>query len=192
MNCCTYRLKLPDKGGVHVYQMAVWLVKATWLNKKWRCCASKDYSGSGKGWWVVLYNHPIGSINRLYTRYILPFGGLYNPYISLPPITRTIIIPWPKAVLGYWFPVIYGPYILLHAIVQFTVMFMCTWMAFSSTKAWEKKKHNPWFKAAGEWNQSLDARTRRKIVRSSWNKQPWGVPSAREIQFDGGSILFTT
>ena len=28
----------------------------------------------------MAYNHPIGSIYHLYTTYILPSGGLYNPY----------------------------------------------------------------------------------------------------------------
>ena len=41
-----------------------------------------DFLGSCKGW-LVVYNHPIGSIYHLYTTYILPSRGLYNPYHPL-------------------------------------------------------------------------------------------------------------
>ena len=33
--------------------------------------------------WYVIYNHPIGSIDHLYTTYILPSGGLYATYLPL-------------------------------------------------------------------------------------------------------------
>ena len=39
-------------------------------------------SGSPKRWYVA-YNPPIGSIYHLYTTYILPSRGLYNPYHPL-------------------------------------------------------------------------------------------------------------
>ena len=38
-----------------------------------------QFPGSGNGW-KVAYNHPIGSIYHLHTRYILPSRVLYNPY----------------------------------------------------------------------------------------------------------------
>ena len=53
------------------------------LNFLQKATYSTDFSGSCKRWYVV-YNHPIGSIYRLYTRYILPPGGWYSPDHLLP------------------------------------------------------------------------------------------------------------
>ena len=41
-------------------------------------------AGFGGDVFYIAYNHPIGSIYHLYTRYILPSRGLYNPYHLLP------------------------------------------------------------------------------------------------------------
>ena len=53
------------------------------LNFLQKATYSTDFSGSCKRWYVA-YNHPIGSIYRLYTRYILPPGGWYSPDHLLP------------------------------------------------------------------------------------------------------------
>ena len=40
----------------------------------------------------IVYNRPIGIIYSLYTRYILPSNGLYNPYHLLPEPEKSIDI----------------------------------------------------------------------------------------------------
>ena len=46
-------------------------------------------SGSLKRW-LVIYNHPIGSIYHLYTTYILPIGWLYATYHLLSPLKKCL------------------------------------------------------------------------------------------------------
>lgn len=83
---------------------------------------------------------------------------------------------------------IYILYVHYWGTVIVPFAFMYTWMAFSIYKSMKKNTNShPWFFMAAIFNQALDARTRRKIVRSSWNKQPWGVPSCcKLIAGDGG------
>ena len=59
---------------------------------------STDFLGSCKGGrWQLAYNHPSGSIYRLYTKYILPSRGLYiagfTPQLAKQPIQSIFLKP---------------------------------------------------------------------------------------------------
>ena len=68
---------------VRLYELYAVVFKLKYIPKHFDIDTTNDVLENAPRRWWVAYNPPIGSIYHLYTTYILPSRGLYNPYHPL-------------------------------------------------------------------------------------------------------------